>query len=198
MGMHVSQLRAVPVGLYDYYVYVVDASSASGDTAEIDRFFDRFARQSEVNAVIVRGPEDLSFELYNFLNKHAGGNFGRLEELFHSVTCLIIAEGALQTTRKPIYVLPLIHRDGSRQWLKEFLDSLLGALIDAMRLGEVGRLIASFGAVQFSLAEISGGMIVSTLRSINAALELKPNIAGVGINLNEIIARSLGPEERPL
>jgi hypothetical protein len=198
MSMHVSQLRAVPVGLYNYYVYVVDASDASGDTTLIDNFFDRFAQQSEVSAVIVRGPENLSFELYKFLQKHAGENFSRIEDLFHNVTCLVVSEGALQTTRQPVYVLPLILKGGSREWLSEFLDSLLGGLIDAMRRGQVESLVRSFGSVQLPLAEISGGMFVSTLRWINSALELKLNIAGIGVNLNEKISRLIGPEARPL
>jgi hypothetical protein len=35
MGIYVSQLRAVPVGMYEYYVHLVDASEGAVHSMEI-------------------------------------------------------------------------------------------------------------------------------------------------------------------
>lgn len=198
MGMYVSQLRSVPVGRYEYYAYLVDASAAGVHSKEIDRIFDGFAKQSEVDAVIVRGPQDLSYELFQFLQSHAPKDFGRLEQLFHEITCLVISAGALQTTRKPVHVLPLLQRNEIGTDQSQFVDSLLGALLRAMSKGRLSDFVQSLGAEHLVLTEIKDGMWVVTLRKLNEALELKPNIAGVGLNLNAIIQRFLGPSERPL
>ena len=123
----------MPTGLYEYYVYLVDASARSAHSKEVDRFFDNFARQSEVDAVIVRGPKDLSQELLQFLQAHAWADFERLESLFHEVTCLVIAEGALQSTSKPVHVLPVMPHDAQGSEQTELLEALLVSLLRAMR-----------------------------------------------------------------
>jgi hypothetical protein len=198
MGMYVSQLRSVPVGRYNYYVYLIDASSAATHSKDVDRFFDGFAKQSEVDAVIVRGPQDLSYELFQFLQTHAPNDFWRLEALFHEVTCLVISEGALQATNKLVHILPLRQRDSVGPEQPQFVDSLLAALLVAMRKDRLFEFVQSLGAEGIALTEIKDGMLVATLRKLNDALELKPNVAGVGLNLNAVIQRYLGPPERPL
>jgi hypothetical protein len=198
MGMYVSQLRSVPVGQYDYYAYVVDASAAAAHSKEVDRFFEGFGRQSEVDAVIVRGPQDLSYEMFQFFQSHAPTDFGRLEALFHEVTCLVISEGALQTTSKPVYVLPLLPSGEGGADQSQLIDALLGALLRAMSNDQLSAFVQSLGAERLVLTEIRGGLLVATLRRLNEALELKPNIAGLGLNLNAIIQGFLGPAERPL
>jgi hypothetical protein len=196
MGMYVSQLRSVPIGRYEYYAYLVDTSGGA-HSKEVDRFFDGFAKQSEVDAVIVRGPQDLSRELFQFLQRHAPADFGRLETLFHEVTCLIISEGALQTTANPIHVLPLMLRNAQSSEQAQLLDALLVSLLRAMRQHQLPRFLQSLGAERLALTEIRNGMLVATLRHLNEALELKPNVAGLGLNLNAIIQRALGPSQRP-
>lgn len=66
-----------------------------------------------------------------------------------------------------------------------------------MRRHQLSEFVQSLGAERLALAEIKDGMLVATLRKLNEALELKPNIAGVGLNLNAVIQRFLGPSERP-
>lgn len=196
MGMYVSQLRSVPVRGYDYYAYLVDASASSVHSKAVDRFFDGFAKQSGVEAVIVRGPQDLSYELFRFLQSHAQADFERLEAVFHEVTCLIISEGPLQTTSKPIHVLPLLPRIGEDAAYEELLDALLGSLLGAMHNHKLTEFVRSLGAQKLVLSEIKDGMFVATLRRLNEALELKPNIVGLGVNLNAIMQRLLEPSER--
>lgn len=196
MGMYVSQLRSVPIGLYEYYVYIVDASSMTAHSKEVDRFFDGFAKQSDVDSVIVQGPHDLSHELFQFLQTHAQSDFGRLEGLFHEVTCLVISEGALQTTSKPVHVLPLMPRDAQSSEQAQLLDALLVSLLRALRKHQLPEFLQSLGAERMALTDIKDGILVATLRRLNEALELKPNIAGLGLNLNAVIQRMLGPSQR--
>lgn len=198
MGMYVSRLRSVPVGLYEYYTYLVDTSAAQAHTGAIDHFFDAFAKQSGVDAVIVRGPEDLSWELFKFLQVHAPADLGRLESMFHEATCLVVSEGALQTTEKPIYVLPLMLPHAQEPEQSELVDALLASLLNALKAHQLGEFVVSLGAERIQLANINGGMFVATLRHANEMLELKPNIAGMGLNLNAVIQKALGPPQRQL
>ena len=57
------------------------------------------------------------------------------------------------------------------------------------------------GAVHVPLKPFKPGMKVATLRRWNKVLELKPNLAGLGLNLNAAIEEylnDLAPEGRPL
>lgn len=198
MGMYVSRLRSVPVGLYEYYTYLIDTSASEAHSGSVDHFFDSFAKQSGVDAVIVRGPEDLSWELFKFLQLHASANFGRLESMFHEATCLVISEGALQTTTKPIYVLPLLLPTTDEPEQAGLADALLSSLVGALKANQLRDFVRSLGAEQIELSNISGGMLVATLRHAIEVLELKPNIAGMGLNLNAAIQKALGPSQRSL
>jgi hypothetical protein len=195
MGMYVSELRSIPIGTYQYYAYIVDSSRGASHSEEIAKFFQRFAAESGIDAVIVSGPRDLSRELYQFLEKNAGENFGAIEHLFHEFTCLIVSRDSLQTTTKTVHVIPLLEQNpGSSRG--EYLDQLLTALLNAMRTGDVAEFCRSLGAQELALSDIRGGMVVATLRHLNQALELKPNVAGIGLNINAIIERILGPAKR--
>ena len=198
MGMYVSQLRSVPVGVYEYYVYLVDSSRNAIHSEEIGRAFQHFAVESGTDAVIVRGPPDLSYELFQFLQTHANSDFSRLETLFHEATCLLISEGSLQTTKTQVFVIPLVECEAPAPGQRPLIDQLLASLLRAMRSHALAEFCSSLGAREMKLTEISGGLIVATLRKMNEALELKPNIAGLGVNLNAILQRILGPSERPL
>ncbi|WP_305633042.1 hypothetical protein [Methyloversatilis sp.] len=198
MGMYVSRLRSVPVGMYEYYTYLIDASAAEAHSGVVDSFFDSFARRSGVNALIVRGPKDLSRELYTFLKTHVSENFVRLASMFHEATCLVISEGALQATTKPIYVLPLLLRGADEPEHSELADALLTSLLSALKSNQLGSFVSSLGAEKVELSNMKGGMLVATLRHANDVLELKPNIAGMGLNLNAAIQKALGPSQRSL
>jgi len=197
MGMYVSQLRSVPVGLYEYYLYLIDASDQGAHSPQISKFFDRVATAADVDSVIVRGPRDLSDEVIQFLRVHAQFVFYQLQETLMQVTCLLASEGALQETTKQLYVLPLLerHEDEKEQPL---LEPLLTGLLTAMREHRLAEWCRSLGAIELRLDEIKGGVLVATLRYVNDVLELKPGIAGLGVNINAIIEKSLGPLQRNL
>lgn len=194
MGMYVSRLRSVPVGMYQYYTYLLDSSAGGAHTAAIDRFFDGFARSSGVDAVIVRGPGDFTSDLFNFLADHTD-QLGPLENLFHEATCLVICEGALQTTDKPVFILPLRLPDDADP---AFADALLSALLNAMREHRLSEFVDSLGALSVELKGKKGGMFVSNLRAANQILGLKPGIFGFSVNLNALVDKYLGPEQRKL
>lgn len=196
MGMYVSELRSIPIGAYQYYVYLVDPSIRVSHTEEIAKFFQRFAAASGVDTVIVHGPPDLSNQLRQFLQRNAGDNFVAIEHLFHEVTCLIVSEDSLQATRAPVHVIPLLEQAADGSSRSEFLDALITSLLNSMRTGNVSEFCRSLGARELALSEIGGGMVVATLRHLNEALELKPNFAGLGLNINAIIERALGPAKR--
>jgi hypothetical protein len=198
MGMYVSQLRSVPVGVYEYYAYLVDASANQVHSSAVDRFFEVFAKQSDIDAVIVRGPEDLSWQLFQFLQMHAPKDFARLERLFHEATCLLISEGALQITNKPIHVLPLMLSSAEGSDRSELADALLSSLLKALKEHRLSEFVQSLGVEQIALSEVDGRMLVATLRRLNEWMELKPNIAGMGLNLNAVIQSTLGPSQRSL
>ena len=197
MGMYVSQLRSVPVGMFEYYVYLVDASEGAAHSPEIANALQDLAVRSGTDAVVVSGPRDLSFELFEFLQRHAQADFGRLEHLFHEVSSLVISEGALQTTTSQVFVLPLVPGRTDSANHSEVLAKLVAGLLDAMRRRRVAEFCMSLGAEQMRLTDLKGGLLVTTLRRLNEALELKPNLAGIGLNLNAIIEEILGPATRP-
>ena len=171
MSMYVSQLRAVPIGMYEYYIYLVDASARAAHSGEIANALQDLAVQSGTDAVVVRGPRDLSFELHQFLQEHAPSDFGRLWNLFHEVSSLVISEGALQTTTSQVFVLPLIpgRADGASH--AEVLAKLVAGLLDAMRRRRVGEFCISLGAEHMRLSALRDGLLVATLRRLNEALE---------------------------
>jgi hypothetical protein len=114
------------------------------------------------------------------------------------VFSLVISEGALQTTTFQVFVLPLVPKRADSASHREVLAKLVAGLLEAMRQRRVAEFCISLGAEQTHLSDLSEGLLVNTLRRLNEVLELKPNLAGVGLNLNAIIDRILGPAARPL
>jgi hypothetical protein len=200
MGMHVSQLRSVPVGAFEWYVYVVDASGGNRHTSMVDRAFERFARSSGPDAVIVTGPPNLSQELTQFLSRHAGAAFGPLERLFHEVSCLVVSRGALQNTSEQVYVVPLLTNGGSEGDSDStvVLDAILEGLLNAMHDNRVVEFLTNLHATPIELSDIRQGMLITTLRHVNQYLQLQPNFYGLGVNLNAVVERIVGPAVRDL
>ena len=108
MGMYVSELRSVPIGAFTYYLNLVDVSGSGEHSAAIAGALQELAVKSGTDALVVRGPANLSAELFQFLSANVTSDFGRLERLFHEVSSLVISKGALQTTNSEVFVVPLI------------------------------------------------------------------------------------------
>jgi hypothetical protein len=65
-----------------------------------------------------------------------------------------------------------------------------------VRDGTILRHAQALGAARFKLKSVRNGIVVTTLRNVNGVIELKPNIAGLGLNLNAIIEKALGVPSR--
>jgi hypothetical protein len=198
VGIYVSELRAVPVGIYRYYAYLVDVSENAAHSEEISKALRDLAVKSGAEAMVVQGPRDLSLELVQFLQKHAPSDLRRLEKLFLEVSSLIISEGTLQTTTSQVFVIPLIPRGEDGITSQPLLAKLVDGLLATMHQHTVREFLLSLGAESIELSEIKGGMLIAKLRYLNEILELKPSFAGLGVNLNRVIERILGPAVRPL
>jgi hypothetical protein len=194
MGFHVSTLHNLPSGNIKHFVHVLDISRGAHGRWIAENLFS-LAKDFGPNAGLVTGTADLSNELYKFLANNVTENFGAVEDLLHSATCLVISEGHLASTNNPVYLLPLSPPEESPA-AQEMIQALLSMLASAIKDGRVDDLLKSLGACQLSLSSAGGGLIVCTLREANRVLELKPNIAGLGLNLNALIERILPPEVR--
>lgn len=71
-------------------------------------------------------------------------------------------------------------------------------IADAPREGRLDDLVSSLGAHELQLTAAGGGFFVVNLRRLNKVVELKPNVAGVGLNLNAMVESWLPPEARSI
>ena len=123
MGFHVSTLHNLPIGQIEYFVHVLDISGGTHSrwiTENLHTLASSFGR----NAGLVTGPQDLSHELYLFLSKNLPSNFGAIEDILHSTTCLVISEGHLVNTNKSVYLIPIATSDNNEE-AHELIISLL-------------------------------------------------------------------------
>lgn len=195
MGFHVSSLANLPVGTIEYFVHVIDATRGRhGDWIAAN--LQRLTRDFGTNAGLVVGPQDLSQELYSFLNKNVDKDFAPLAKLLDSATCLLISEGHLTTTERPVYLLPIATAKRDSDDAYQATEALLNMIAKAIGNESLEKFIESLGAHKIELTTIGGGMLVCTLRHLNDSLELKPNFNGLGVNLNAIIERLLPTQKR--
>ncbi|WP_202857166.1 hypothetical protein [Fulvivirga marina] len=187
--MHVSTLLNVPSKGFNYYAYVADPKDQFGKW--LNENFHAIAEQIGSNNLIVRGGSSGSYdqELYEFLSQHCESNlFGILEGLFHESVSLIVSEGALHSTSGQVYVIPITREfDVKDSPQNQLATELFKLVISAISNNELEQRLEQLGAEQFELKEKKKNLILSTLKFVNKYLELKPNLAGVGINLNQVI-----------
>lgn len=143
------------------------------------------------------GPRDLSEELYRFLSHNLASGFGAVEGVLHATTCLVISEGHLAKTDRPVYLIP-IATPGATEEARELIVTLLGMIAESLRNNQLKQLVSSLGAQELELSSAGGGFWVCNLRRLNNMLELKPNVAGLGVNLNAVIEASLPTAIRPI
>jgi hypothetical protein len=195
MGFHVSSIANLPVGTIDFFVHVIDATRGL-DSDWIAANLQRLAHDFGPKAGLVVGNGNLSQELYAFLQKNAGKDFSTLSRLLDSTSCLLISEGHLSTTTKPVYLLPIATTKRLTDDDHQATEALISLIAKAISNDELETFVASLGARKIELSEIGGGMVVCTLRHLNDALELKPNFNGVGVNLNAVIEKLLPEPKR--
>ena len=194
MGFHVSTLHNLPVGGIQYFIHVLDMSG--GEHAQwINENLHRLAATLGRDSGLVSGPADLSEELYQFLMRNLPDHFGTIEGLLHSSTCLLISEGHLAHTQKPVFLMPIAMPAASDE-ARELISALIAMIAAAIRSNTLQDLVQTLGAHKFELATVGGGFFVCNLRRLNKVLELKPNISGLGVNLNGAIEAYLPPATR--
>lgn len=196
MGFHVSSLHNLPVGSIQYFVHVLDMSGGAHERW-VSENLHTLAASLGRDGGLVTGPRNLSEELYQFLSDNLSSGFGEVESLLHSVTCLVVSEGHLAHTQKPVYLIPVATSeecDGAH----ELITTLITMIAKALRSNQLQELVGSLGAHRLELTATGGGFFVCNLRRLNKVLELKPNVAGVGLNLNAVIEALLPIQARPI
>ena len=68
----------------------------------------------------------------------------------------------------------------------------------ALRNNQLQQVVSSLGAHKLELSALGTGFWLCNLRRLNNVLELKPNVAGIGINLNAVIEAMIPSEVRPI
>lgn len=189
MGFHVSTLHNLPIGHIEYFVHVLDMSGGA-HSCRVNENLHALASSFGRNAGLVTGPRDLSEELYRFLSQNLACGFGAVEGVLLATTCLVISEGHSANTDKPVYLVP-IATPGATEEAQELIVTLLGMITESLRNNQLKQLASSLGAQELELSSAGGGFWVCNLRRLNNMLELKPNVAGLGLNLNAIIEASL-------
>lgn len=195
MGFHVSTLHNLPINGIVHFVHVLDISSGA-HAQWISENLQPLAASFGKNAGLVTGPMDFSQELYKFLFRNLGKDFSLVEGLLHSATCLVISEGHLAHTRKPVYLIPVATPDASES-TNELISTLIRMIASAIENGQLQEFVKSLGASKLEL-EKTGGFFICNLRRLNTVLELKPNVAGLGFNLNALIEKLLPPAARSI
>jgi hypothetical protein len=79
---------------------------------------------------------------------------------------------------------------------ENFTRELMQSVVEKVRDGTILQHAQALGAARFKLKSVRNGMMVTTLRNLSRVIELKPNIAGLGVNLNAIIEKALGEASR--
>jgi len=195
MGFHVSTLHNLPINGIEHFVHVLDMSGGS-HAKWIGENLQPLAASFGKNAGLVTGPTDFSQELYKFLSRNLASEFAAVEELLHSATWLVISEGHLARTTKPVYLIPVATPDASES-ANELISTLIRMIATAIQTDQLQALINSLGASKLDL-KATGGFFICNLRRLNAVLELKPNVAGLGLNLNAVIEALLPPAARSI
>lgn len=196
MGFHVSTLHNLPIGYIEYFVHVLDMSDGAHARWVNENLY-ALASSFGRNAGLVTGPRDLSEELYRFLSKNLASGFGAVEGILYSTTCLVISEGHLANTDKPVYLIPIATPEAT-EGARELIITLPDMIAESLRNSQLKQLVSSLGAQELELSSTGGGFWVCNLRRLNNMLELKPNVAGLGVNLNALIEASLPAAVRPI
>ena len=106
MAFHVSTLYNLPFRRSMYFLYVIDVSG--GEHSDwIRRNMTRLGETAGSNVGIVSGPNELTREVFDFLEDNLSSDFAGIEGVLHETTCLLISEGTLLDTQSAIYLIPV-------------------------------------------------------------------------------------------
>jgi hypothetical protein len=202
MGFHVRSLQHLPLDPFDYYIHVVtkyrsDAAAwLKSDVASLSELVG-------LKAAIVTGPPQLTWELSKFLSSSLGERASAVHFLFEGTATLVISDGHLAHTSKPVYILPLAVE--SHEWPsktpindeREFITVVIAMLGRSLKSGNLTQVLQNLGAVPIEVTQSRVRVLLCTLREVNSMLELKPNVAGIGVNITAAIDKWLTWALRP-
>jgi hypothetical protein len=207
MGFTVGSLKNVPLGDYEYKVFVITNSETPHYDKWISNNFPKLARDIGPKAAIVKGyggsfSDDIRGFLDRWINEDANRNGNAVQPILHllaKTTCLLIARGDLRTTNAPILLIPLAPADQFSEGDKSghrFIKKLMDSVMKHVKSGTIFEYANTLGVQQFELKSVPNGLMVTTLRHLNEVADLKPNIAGIGLNFNALIERLIKKEIR--
>lgn len=196
MGYNVGSLTRVPLEVYDHCIFVVGDPGINRRAQWIQNNFARLAQSLPRKTALVAGTnQQVSQEVLRLICEAAEDDDGKGEGWRHFMfladhTSLIISKGDIRKTNSPLILVPLGEMGGDGD-SDEFMGAVFKAVCESIRDGRVDELIEALGAVDVPLRPFKPGMKVATLRRWNEVLELKPNLAGIGFNLNATIEHYL-------
>ena len=108
MSFFVSTLSNLPVARLRWFIYVIDVSGSGTHSRWINAELATLGASIGPNTGLVTGPDQLSRELFDFLqNSLEPDAFCRVERLLRETTCLLLSEDLLSSTRRPVYLFPV-------------------------------------------------------------------------------------------
>ncbi len=185
MGYRISSLLELESNLTDWHAILLGYGRNRWIDAWVDSNFNALARDIGKAGVVVAGlDEQLSIDVEKFFERYAE-TFP--QELFSNALSCVLSRGALSVTQNRVLVFPLaVGEEVNTDDAASLAGHLVIEIISAIESDEVERLAQRLGSQEI---ELEGGLSVAltTLSDMNSVIELKPNIAGIGVNLNASI-----------
>lgn len=189
MGYNVGSLTRVPLEVYDHCIFVVGDPEINERAQWIQNNFTRLAQSLPPKTALVAGTNhQVSQEVLSLICEASEDDDGEGKGWRHFMfladhTSLVISKGDIRKTNSPLILVPLGEIGGDAD-SDQFMGAVFAAVCKAVRDGRIDELIENLGAVHVPLRPFKPGMKVATLRRWNEVLDLKPNFAGIGLNLN--------------
>lgn len=200
MGYNVGSLTRVPLEVYDHCIFVVGDPEINKRAQWIQNNFGRLAQSLPDKTALVAGTNHkVSQEVIGLICEAADQDDGEGKGWRHFMfladhTSLVISKGDIRKINSPLILVPLGGAGGDAD-SDEFMGAVFKAVREAVKAGRVDALIEELGGVHVPLRPFKPGMKVATFRRLNKVLELKPNLAGLGVNLNAAIEQYLNELE---
>ena len=186
MGLAASSIHTIPAQGFDWFIHVVGGGPAVRDL--LNAQVSPLGLMLGPAALLIAGTQRYEDELVALLERHVTEDTRALTELFLATPCLVISKGHLLKTRDPIYVLPLPRPEATDSPEFTLIRRLIEVMAQALRQDILVERLQDLGSTRLNFASLPGGAVVATLEKLNTYFKLEPNMAGIGINLNRLIA----------
>jgi hypothetical protein len=186
MGLAASSIHRIPAHGFDWFIHVVGGGPAVRDL--LNAQVSPLGLMLGPAALLVAGNQRYEDELIALLERHVTKDAQALTELLVATPCLVISKGHLLKTRDPVYVLPLPRPEAVDSSEFSLIRQLIEVMAQSIRQDALAELLQNLGSTRLDLEPLPGGAVVATLEKLNTYFKLEPNMAGIGINLNRLIA----------